>query len=266
MDEIGAVLGQQHAAGDLADLVAGPADPLQAGRDRRRRLDLHDEVDRAHVDAELEARRRDDGRQPPGLQRLLDLGPLLARHRPVVRPCDDDLVGRCAGAGLPRERRRVAPEPAGLHATRPRRSAHDRRNVLGTFSARFFARTAGNVLSIMRVEGDRLRVRHAVGPFGGDLVEAAGEPLAQPARVGEHDGRPVRLDEVDDALLDGRPDRRARRGAEHAPGILPTLVTLLLGSATFVALALLAAADADPLVVAHFVRKRRASASARSQH
>ena len=39
----------------LADLVAGAADALQPARDRARRLDEHDEVDRAHVDAELEA-------------------------------------------------------------------------------------------------------------------------------------------------------------------------------------------------------------------
>ena len=45
-----------------ADLVAGPADPLEAAGDRRRALDLDDEVDRAHVDAELEAARRDDRR------------------------------------------------------------------------------------------------------------------------------------------------------------------------------------------------------------
>ena len=37
------------------DLVAGTADPLQAAGDARRALDLDDEVDGAHVDAELEA-------------------------------------------------------------------------------------------------------------------------------------------------------------------------------------------------------------------
>ena len=38
----------------LADLVAGAADALEPAADRARRLDQHDEVDRAHVDAELE--------------------------------------------------------------------------------------------------------------------------------------------------------------------------------------------------------------------
>ena len=54
--------GKSTPAADGADLVPGAADALQPGGDRRRRLDLHDEVDGAHVDAELEAARGDDGR------------------------------------------------------------------------------------------------------------------------------------------------------------------------------------------------------------
>ena len=64
-DQVGAVLGKQHAPRDLADLVAGPADALQAAGHRRRRLHLDHQVDRAHVDAELQARRRDHGLEPP---------------------------------------------------------------------------------------------------------------------------------------------------------------------------------------------------------
>ena len=60
LDEVAAVLGEELAPARLADLVAGPADALQAGGDRAGRLDLDDEVDRAHVDAELEARRGDE--------------------------------------------------------------------------------------------------------------------------------------------------------------------------------------------------------------
>ena len=85
-EEIAAVLGEEHAAARNADLVTGPADPLQAARDRRRRFDLHDEVDSAHVDAELQARGGDDRRQPSGLEILLDLEPLLARDRAVMGP------------------------------------------------------------------------------------------------------------------------------------------------------------------------------------
>ena len=66
----------------------GAADALQAARDRLRRLDLDHEVDRAHVDPELEARRRDEARDAPGLQILLDELALLAGERAVVRPRD----------------------------------------------------------------------------------------------------------------------------------------------------------------------------------
>ena len=56
-EQVAAVLREDAAAAGHADLVAGAADALQARRHRRRRLDAHDEVDRAHVDAELERRR-----------------------------------------------------------------------------------------------------------------------------------------------------------------------------------------------------------------
>ncbi len=65
--------------------MAGPADALQAARDRLRALDLDHEVDGAHVDAELEARGRDEARDPPRFQILLDDHPLLAGQRAVVR-------------------------------------------------------------------------------------------------------------------------------------------------------------------------------------
>ena len=84
LGEVAAVLGEQHAARDLADLVAGAADPLQAAGDLRRRLDLDDQVDRAHVDAELEAAGGDDAGQPAALEVVLDERPLLLGDRAVV--------------------------------------------------------------------------------------------------------------------------------------------------------------------------------------
>ena len=42
-----------HPPADRADLVPGTAHALQAARDARWGLHLHDEIDRAHVDAEL---------------------------------------------------------------------------------------------------------------------------------------------------------------------------------------------------------------------
>ena len=80
--------GKQDPARDLADRVARAADPLHARRDRRRRLDLDDQIDGAHVDAELERGRGDDRRELAALQPVLDLLPLLARDRAVVRERD----------------------------------------------------------------------------------------------------------------------------------------------------------------------------------
>ena len=54
--------------------------------------------------------------------------------------------------------------------------------------------------------------RSPVGALGGDLVEPCREPLRQPPAVGEDDRALVLLDQVDDVLLDVRPDRlRPRR-------------------------------------------------------
>ena len=84
LEQVGAELREDPPAADVADRVAGAADPLQAARDRLRRLDLDHEVDRAHVDPELERRGRDEARQLAGLEHLLDDRPLLARQRAVV--------------------------------------------------------------------------------------------------------------------------------------------------------------------------------------
>ena len=64
--------------------MAGAADALHAGGDGGRRLDLNDEVDRAHVDAQLERRSRDDGANPTGLELVFDLGALGGGEGAVV--------------------------------------------------------------------------------------------------------------------------------------------------------------------------------------
>ena len=51
LEQVAAVLREDHALARRPDLVAGTADALQPARDARRALDLDDEVDRAHVDA-----------------------------------------------------------------------------------------------------------------------------------------------------------------------------------------------------------------------
>ena len=145
---------------DRADLVPGPTDPLQPARDRRRRLDLDDQIDRAHVDAELEAAGRDHARQPARLQIGLDQRPLLLADRAVVCPGDQRRRG---------ERR------AGL-------------------SHHWAGEPASGQLQL--------------GSLGGDLVQPGGQALGQPAGVREDDGGLVRGDQVEDVLLDVRPDRR----------------------------------------------------------
>jgi hypothetical protein len=93
--------------------VTGPPDPLQGAGDAGRRLDLDHQVDRTHVDAELEAAGRHDAGEAAALEVVLDDRALLLRHRAVVglgdhrsrrivdRACRDprlrhDLRRRCA--------------------------------------------------------------------------------------------------------------------------------------------------------------------------
>ena len=178
LHEVAAVLGQQHPARDLADLVPGASDPLEGGGHRRRRLDLHDQVDRTHVDAELEARRRDHAGQPAALEVVLDQRPLLLGHRAVVGPGDHHLA-------------RTAPR------CRSRPSAGD-----GT----------GRSAPIADAGAAGRAAHGRLGALGRDLVEPGGQPLGEPSGVGEHDRRAVLLDQVDDPLLDVRPDRPAALG------------------------------------------------------
>ena len=84
LEQVGAELGEDAALRRFVEAVAGAADPLQAARDRLRRLDLDDEVDGAHVDPELEGRRGDEGGDLATLEELLDLDALFTRQRAVV--------------------------------------------------------------------------------------------------------------------------------------------------------------------------------------
>ena len=86
LDEVAAVLREDRALARLPDRVAGAADALQAAADRARRLDLDDEVDGAHVDAELERRGGDDRPQLAALELIFDDHALLAGERAVVGP------------------------------------------------------------------------------------------------------------------------------------------------------------------------------------
>ena len=94
LEQVGAELGEDAAARDLAQRVAGAADPLQAAADRLRRLDLDHQVDRPHVDPQLQGRGRHQAGQLPGLQHLLDDSPLLVGEGAVVGA--GDLAGLAA--------------------------------------------------------------------------------------------------------------------------------------------------------------------------
>ena len=83
-DQVGAMLGKQHAARDFADLMAGPPDALQAAGHRRRRLHLNHQVDGTHVDAQFQARRRDHRLEQSTLEIFFDHGTLLLADRTVV--------------------------------------------------------------------------------------------------------------------------------------------------------------------------------------
>src|SRR5439155_21092357 len=62
LDQVGPELGEDTTLRNGAELGPCTPDPLEATDDRLRRLDLYDEVDRAHVDAELERGRRHEAR------------------------------------------------------------------------------------------------------------------------------------------------------------------------------------------------------------
>ena len=99
VQHVAAVLREQRGPAHLAHLVTRTPDPLQAGCRRRGSLDLDHQVDRAHVDTELQARGRDHAPQHARLQLLLDLGALLLRHRAVMGLGEDG--GRaCRRPGL----------------------------------------------------------------------------------------------------------------------------------------------------------------------
>ncbi len=99
LEEIAPELGEDDAAGGLANLVPGAADPLQPGSHAGRQFDEDDQIHGAHVDPELQAARRHQRGKATVLQGLLDLEALLAGDAPVVRP-DQVLAGqvveRCA--------------------------------------------------------------------------------------------------------------------------------------------------------------------------
>ncbi len=83
-DQVGAVFRKQNALADGVDRVAGAADTLHAAGNRGWGLDLDDEIDRAHVDAEFESGGGAEGFDLAGLELLLDNGPLVGGQGAMV--------------------------------------------------------------------------------------------------------------------------------------------------------------------------------------
>ena len=83
-EQIAAVLRIQRAPAGLADRMPGTPDALHAPRNRTGRLDLDDEIDCPHVDAQLERAGGDDAAQQATFQLVFDDDPLLAGQRAVV--------------------------------------------------------------------------------------------------------------------------------------------------------------------------------------
>ncbi len=63
LEQVAAELGEDPPAAHLVDAVPGAPDALQSARDGLGRLDLKDEIDGAHVDAELERAGGDEAGQ-----------------------------------------------------------------------------------------------------------------------------------------------------------------------------------------------------------
>ena len=85
LDQVAAPDRHDAPDADRPDRVTGTADPLEPARHRAGRLDLDDEVDRRHVDAELERAGGADAAEEPTRQEVLHLEPLAARDAAVVR-------------------------------------------------------------------------------------------------------------------------------------------------------------------------------------
>jgi hypothetical protein len=192
LHEVAPELREQHAARHRAHLVPGPPHPLQPAGHAGRGLDLDDEVDGAHVDAELERAGGDHRGEPTGLELLLDELAVFLAHRAVVGPGQ----GRRRAGGGARLRHQLG------RGARP-----------GMPAGRLGGRHAGVVVDAVAGTAGR-----CLQPLLPDLVQPRGQPLRQPPGVREHQGRAVRRDEVDDALLDVRPDGGALLGTRGRPG------------------------------------------------
>ena len=169
------MLGEDPPPARCADLMAGPADALETGCDRTGRCHLDHQIDRSHVDAELERAGGDQPAEVAPLELVLDLETPLPRERAVVGLHELVTLGRGETGLLVAD---VARPRVGI---------------------------GGGAIGAVGAVG-------AVRPhLGRQLVEAARQPLRQAPGVDEHQRRVVLLDEAEELGMHGRPDRRPGR-------------------------------------------------------
>ena len=144
-DQVAAELREDDAAAGRADVMAGAADALHAARDRGRRLDLDDQIDRAHVDAELERGGRDERR--------------------AACPPSAGLRSRCAAArasdAVMRAHQRLAREIVSAPASRSAR-----RRLLTKMSVERCARTSSSSRGWIALQIDGRTGPCDAGPLG----------------------------------------------------------------------------------------------------
>ncbi len=163
------------------------------------RLDLEHEVDRAHVDAELERRGRDQAGEVAGLQHLLHDQALLARERPVVGAGDVGGLAVLAGQVV-----QADGQPLGAAAVV---DEDDRRAVL-PYELEQLGIDRGPDRAARR------RVRVALAEPRADQVAAAPGGADHPVgRVGDVVG--ARLAHVLDRNVDLQVERLADAGVDH---------------------------------------------------
>ena len=171
LHEVAAVLREQHAPADRADLVPGPADrcspdaTVGGASTWTTRSTAPMSMPSSRLEVATTAGSRPDFSASSTIA-------LLAGHRAVVR-------------------RRYRLDPSGCRRQDPPAPSARRRSCPAAPSRRW--------------------------PLIGQLVEAAGQPPRPAAGVGEDDGAAVRLDQVEHALLDRRPDRGAWLVARRRP-------------------------------------------------
>ena len=220
LDKVGTMFGEDLAPADIAHVVAGAANPLQATTDGTGRLNLHHQIDRTHIDAKLQRAGGDQPLQFAPLELILDDQPLLPTDRPMMRPHKWEL---CVIIGAPCQRKGGACVARGIRIARRRR----RRRPVGVFGAPCQRKGGACVARGIRIARRRRR-RRPVGVFGapcqrkggacvarqrglfvGEFVESVGQAFGHAAGVDEDEGRPVRLDELKERRMDRWPDALA---------------------------------------------------------